>query len=138
VARLTPVFAIILFSAAELSEASAGIFKLVGELGAVGILGWYCWYVTKKAMPGLTREYREEVAAERRESAETRRVYREETAELRAHNEAVVDRMMAKWGAVQDKQHEDNVEMVKAIRELVIKVSECSSCPDRRPRDDFR
>lgn len=53
------------------------ITQLVTSLGPVGVLAWYCWYVTSRTLPELTAEFREEAAAAR-EEARLERVHMDE------------------------------------------------------------
>jgi len=55
------------------------ILQLVGSLGASGVLGWYCWYVTSTTLPRLVKEFRAESLTVREESAKEREYYREKT-----------------------------------------------------------
>ncbi|MHB1033217.1 MAG: hypothetical protein ACYC0Y_01115 [Pirellulales bacterium] len=72
----------------------------VGNLTATAILGWYAWHTASKTIPGLVRDFRQEMAAERAESRAERELFAEQlTAERR-------------------QRHEDHQAVVEAVRDL--------------------
>lgn len=61
-----------------------------GQIGAVGVLAWYCWYVTKYTIPRIIGDYNKHIAA-REQAHDLYMREREQAYEERlcAHAEAV-------------------------------------------------
>lgn len=95
----TPFAAVALLAVAVTGD-SPMFAKMVVELGALGVLGWYCWYVTKTAIPKLTKDYREEQAA------------------TRGHYAEMMDRIIGEWGRTREQNHRDCLAMMTAISEM--------------------
>lgn len=72
----------------------------LSNLTATAVLGWYAWHTAARAIPGLIRAFRDELAAMRQE-------YREEREALRAELHA--DR---------EQRHADHLMIVEALHEL--------------------
>lgn len=71
------------------------IFQVLGSLGASGVLGWYCWYVTSKTLPTLVGEFRQETSAIRAEAARERDHHTQQVERLSVAIEAMVDNCRA-------------------------------------------
>ena len=50
----------------------------LGNLSASAILGWYAWHTAARTLPGLVRNFRDELAAIRAEQRGEREAFREE------------------------------------------------------------
>lgn len=74
--------------AALVADAPPWAMYDLGNLTATALLGWYAWHTASRTLPALVRAFREELAAQRRESADERQAFREELAEERLQRHA--------------------------------------------------
>lgn len=84
------------------------IASLVGQLGAVGVLGWYCWYVTSTTLPKLVQEFRAENAT-----------IRAEAKAEREHHEQMVQAVATEQRECADKLAASIADMVAHCRSTV-------------------
>lgn len=76
----------------------------LSNLTATAILGWYAWHTAARAIPGLVRVFRDELAAMRQE-------YRDEREALRAE-----------LNADRNQRHADHLMIVEALHELACRL----------------
>jgi len=67
--------------------ATQSLTELVSNLGTVGFLAWYCWFVTARAIPRLQQLFE-------RQLQRLEELHREEIRELRAGYELLVDKLL--------------------------------------------
>lgn len=66
------------------------IAQLATSLGPVGILGWYCYYVTRVTLPALMAQFREEAEAIRADQKAERQQHHDEMQRMVTAMESMV------------------------------------------------
>lgn len=89
-------------------DSGSPAFSWGADLTALGVLGWYCWYVTTRTIPKLTQEFRDESTEERtlyRDEAEKNRtLFVDEARTQREMHVRNLEKMSDSWKASMTEQ----------------------------------
>ncbi len=91
---------IVLAVGGTIDEISNLPFGAVSELGAVAVLGWYCWHMTSTVLPKVIDTFSKETEASRQ------------------HHAGVLSTMVEQWEQIQSQQHADSRCMSDAVMKL--------------------
>lgn len=106
----------------------SGISELISQIGTMGILAWFCWYVTSKAGPRLANNFKEALGAEREAHAK----------ELIALTDGWIERQRianASLDSQVKQQHDDIVRMATSVEQMIRHCAEVSSLRIARLQD---
>ncbi len=86
--------------------------RVAGTLGSMSFLAWYCWHVTSKVLPAKDKQLLDAQAGYASEAKENRSQAFAEADSARAHNAAMLDKILAEHRSSVDKMQAMVLEVV--------------------------